>query len=85
MESFTPFTARTRKRAEIKSREALRTPTAFLNAPLSHFPRLLGTRSAYRRQLGKDVWPPPARACVERWLAKSTMSFPSPAQGWLVK
>lgn len=58
---------------------------AFLNAPLSHFPCLFCTHGACRQWLGKDVLPPPARACVGYLLAKSMMSFPSPAQGWLVK
>lgn len=40
MGSFTPFTAGSHQRTEEQRWETPRFPTAFLNAPLSYFPRL---------------------------------------------
>lgn len=84
MVGFTLFPARMHRR-ELKRWETPRTPVAFLTSPLSHLPRLLCIHSACRQQLGQDVLPPPARACVRHYLAKSMISLPSPTQGWLLK
>lgn len=48
-------------------------------------PRLLCTHSTCRQQLGQDALPPPARACVRHYLAKSMISLPPPTLGWLLK